>query len=1009
MIKVMNVASLYQAMYGTIDYCKNHIGENIEIIVPDKLSLFMEKFFFEKMNIECSFDVKVSTLNRFSKKNLSIDPSMTISKTGSILLIHKIMNDNIDKLSVLKSKAYSFTYAENIFRTIAQLKASKITAQEMLDFRSSDAQLNDKIQDLALVYSEYENSKAGMLDSSDLFLMSTLTVAKGKENTKLLFVGFDDFTAIEYSIIERLSIASEVVIYNYFTKNNNKHIYNREVVEQLKNIAFINKLPFEMEDMISIADEFRNEFESNIYGIKQQTILCPVDKVSLFSGNNITEEIEHITRDIRKKILLGYRYSDFGVAIYGLENNIGKIKEILEKYEINYYIDSEISLNKSIFYKFLLSVFKYNFNSYNLCHLIDIINSPFFDLDRLAKDKLILRLIDVNFYGKITDRTNLGSDFEDILNRLRMFLSYFDLDKNMKTSEYIKKIKLANENLRFNERLEVLASTNDLQNKIILIKSYKIIFELFDEISKFNSELSISQFMDMYEHVATVVKINNLPLTIDAIKIVDADNTMEIFNNLYIVNMTAENAPSLKYDCGIILDSEIDKLNFSHKLSPAIAHINKLARLRVYNLLSLFEEGLTIAYSGNPSEVVVDMMKKIIVEVDNNKFSLTPNMMLGFGNYEALSEWDYIERICKNNQKNNFISEKIVKNKEFVIKNKDNLQKIKNITTISASRLEEYFACPFKMFLDSNLKIRPRIKSEMQAFDIGNILHNLLYNYYKCDKQVDDLYEFVKSQVYNEIDKDERLKLSADKLLIKNLIDEAMRTIYAMNYIDENSLFKVDKNYLEYDFSKSPLVLSNIKIIGKIDRVDISPNDSGMLRIVDYKTGKTNPTLKELYYGQKLQLFLYSSAMEKIENSKRVVGCFYLPLHNDYTREIGNSYSLNGFYINEENIITKFDKRLLPGVKSDIVNVNMTSAGLARQTIGYKELTSQSMGQLKAYAKKITENAVDEIKSGYIMPNPSGISKPCDYCPYMQVCLKRSIGVDYRSEDSVSLESFKEV
>ena len=35
---------------------------------------------------------------------------------------------------------------------------------------------------------------------------------------------------------------------------------------------------------------------------------------------------------------------------------------------------------------------------------------------------------------------------------------------------------------------------------------------------------------------------------------------MEIFNELYIVNATQENAPSLKNDCGIILDVEIDKL-----------------------------------------------------------------------------------------------------------------------------------------------------------------------------------------------------------------------------------------------------------------------------------------------------------------------------------------------------------------------------------------------------------------------------------------------------------------
>ena len=156
MIKIINTPSLYASLYEAVEFCKNKT-EDIEIIVPDKLALFMEKFLFEKLQISASFNLKVSTLNRYAKRKCVVAKENLISDVGSILLIHKIMNENINNLTALKSKAYSFSYAENIMRTINQFKASKITAEEMENFNSSNIQLQNKILDLALIYKEYEN------------------------------------------------------------------------------------------------------------------------------------------------------------------------------------------------------------------------------------------------------------------------------------------------------------------------------------------------------------------------------------------------------------------------------------------------------------------------------------------------------------------------------------------------------------------------------------------------------------------------------------------------------------------------------------------------------------------------------------------------------------------------------------------------------------------------------------------------------------------------------------
>lgn len=1004
MIKVLNVKSLYSALYGAVEFCKQHKQETIEIIVPDKLSLFMEKFLFEHMNITASFNIKVSTLNRFSKKTCSVDRASQISKVGSILLIYKILNQNLDKLEVMKNKAYSFSYAEVVLKTIEQLKASKIGWEEMKGFSSSDQRLELKIKDLAFIYEEYEKGKAGLLDASDLFLMTTLSVAKGKEGARLLFVGFDDFTAIEYSIIERLALVAEVNVFNYASKEGNKFLYNQEVVSQLRNIAYINELPFQVEDYAVEITQLKEFLENNIYSLQNEKFTLEDEVVKIFSGNNVADEIEFVARDIRTKILDGDKFSSFGVAVFGLENHENKIKEIFNKYDINYYLDSKISLTKSVLYKFFTSVLKYNLDGYALYNIIDIINSEFLLLEKEVKRNIVQQLISLQFRGKVISDINLDID-EDSKNLLVDFMNLVTFEKNIGVCEVVEKFTQLYEQLNFDNVLTEIAN-QDIDNVVLLRKSKDVLFSLFDDMIKFYSDMDLNSFYDILTHVASVVTINNLPLSLDSVKVVDASNSMEVFEELYMIGVTHDNAPLLKHDCGIILDNDIERLSFSHKLSPTIAHINKLSKLRLFNVFMLFEKELTITYSNSPSELIKELTNRLQVNTLEGIKNIVPISKYNFGKYKIISKWDLFDFIHKNNNKikNKLeINEKFVKNKDFSYISKENLNIFNNFNNVSATMLENYFKCPFMAFLSNTLKIKPNMKNEILSLDIGNVLHEIMFKFYQQNKQVGDVYEFCKKEVFKCVDRQERLKLNADSPILINLIGEAVRVVNALNYIDENSEFQ--PKFFEYDFSgDKSLKLKNILVSGKVDRVDVC-ND--MFRVVDYKSGKADASLKELYYGNKLQLFLYSCAMENVLK-KKCVGSFYLPLHNAYTRELGNTYSLKGFYLAEDFVVHAFDKRLEAGMKSDIVNVKLNKSGGVTKTIGYKELDINSLNGLKDYAKTISENAVEEIKSGYIAPSPSDVSKPCEYCPYVHICMKNSNNLQYRQSKKINLDSFKE-
>lgn len=1005
MIRIINTQSLYEGLYKTVEFCKKYKNDDLDIVVPDKLSLFMERFLFEKLNLVSSFNIKVSTLNRFAKKNCFIAKDKQISKVGSILLIYKILNENSVDLEILRNRRYSFEYAEEIFNTITQLKASKISFDEMFMFDSQNEQLTKKIHDLAKIFQLYETYKAGLLDSSDLFLLSSLTVADNRENAKILFVGFDDFTAIEYTIIERLAISCEVNIINYYSKENNRYIYNNQVFDKLRNIAYINELQFDVvnEETNKSEINLKQFLSNNLFGIKNDKFTIKNETVKIYSGKDFRDEIEFVARIIRQKTFNGNQFSSSGVAVFDLQGKEEVIKEIFSKYEINYYIDSKFQLDQSIFYKFLLSLLKFNLEGYSLIHLIDLINSPFYDEKFEIKQMLIEKLSSIKFRGYKLSNIAVDENLIKAREKLQDFINLILIDKNTNISDLIKRLEKINEILRIEEILNEIANKkSEITDKIILNKSKEVVLNLLEDINRYYLDANLETVFDIYSHIASVVNINNLPQTLDAVKVIDANDCMEIFSDLYLVNCRFDNAPSLKFDCGIILDSEIAELNFKNKLSPTIAHINRLKKLELFNTSLMFEKNLTITYSHTMSDLIRELKQRLQVEIEGELIDLPALNDFSFGKYVALSKWDYIEFLSKNNKNHKFFINFYGNVKNFSQISSENKQIYDEMKTISASQLENYFKCPFYYFVYNILKIRPNIENDIQSLDVGNILHELLFVYYKKNKNVGDIYEFCKKQIFKIVDRDERLKINANSPTLINLIDEGVRVINGLNYIDENTLFK--PLYFEFEFSNDKaLHLNEVDLVGKIDRVDYYEN---LMRIVDYKTGKAEAGLKELFYGNKLQLFLYSVAMENVIK-KHTIGGFYLPLHNSYTREIGNSYSLKGFFENDERVVHALDARLQPGDKSDIVNVKMNKDFVASRTLGYKELNNDEMNSLKKYSIELSNNAIKEIKSGYIEPTPSSLSKPCEYCPYAHICMRATNGIKYRQSKKILPSSFK--
>ena len=177
----------------------------------------------------------------------------------------------------------------------------------------------------------------------------------------------------------------------------------------------------------------------------------------------------------------------------------------------------------------------------------------------------------------------------------------------------------------------------------------------------------------------------------------------------------------------------------------------------------------------------------------------------------------------------------------------------------SASSLQKYINCPFVYFSEYvlGLKSEDDLDLEPNGMLKGNLYHNSLEKFLdQPDIKESNIWSFMKDEVnkkYNHwSDLDfiqQQLKTSSLKLQKYIYKDFHMKFTEGRKTIFKELVFECYLNIQSLKFNKKQLDLSDIKLIGKIDRVDI--NDDKVY-ILDYKlsSGKSFGDWKKDYLIQ---------------------------------------------------------------------------------------------------------------------------------------------------------------
>ncbi len=279
---------------------------------------------------------------------------------------------------------------------------------------------------------------------------------------------------------------------------------------------------------------------------------------------------------------------------------------------------------------------------------------------------------------------------------------------------------------------------------------------------------------------------------------------------------------------------------------------------------------------------------------------------------------------------------------------KESLENMKQ-KTYSISQLEKYAGCPFKYFMDQilYLNVVKELEEGITPLEKGTILHEVLFKFY-IDRRSNGLPPLVdcseaeyqeavaklitlteeklnslpETDLFTFLEKELILGTSASRGIVHEFLDnERNRKLEVAPSFFEVPIGKRIGDRQNTDnllYSEEAVQVGNVKIRGKVDRIDTGNN---YFTVIDYKTGSSVPNIDDIRSGLSLQLPVYLYVIETLFSKKfqkelsPAAGLYYVltsPVKEELgvsNKELdGKAFNLNkrrkGFVDNEEELTT---------------------------------------------------------------------------------------------------------
>ena len=986
-----------------------------------------------------TFNCEITTLNRFLRKFVNIDK--VCSKHTQALIVKKILAREEQNLKIFKSLS-GYSVAGAIAELISQLKSARVTPESLKNSATGfSGVFKNKIEDISLIFACYEQylKENELLDVNNKF--SLLVDALYKADLSGYRIIVSGFQAVTAQTAQAFSIMAQKAKSIDFICLGGERIYTNEVY------AFAKGLGLNERQSKRVNHE-RYRLLDNLYQEEQKEGLYS-DKIRIFEYGDHSEEITSVAEEIKKKVIDGARYKDFMLVCADYESNKSLIKKILSDYDIPYFVEENYLMSDHPLVRAVAKFVEVFSRSFDMDEYKKYIRMTALFPDRDLVDAYLVHL-DKFAYSERAIKNPLEENEQEFENFRALSLS-FSLPQKAVASRFVDASLQMLEKLGVENNLKLIAqkleNEKELETAEFIKVGYQKTVELLQEIKSVlgADEITSSEFKSIFLSGASYMEFAVIPQRDDRVYLGDFSSCKYRFaDHLFVIGLNAD-YPHAMADTAIFNDTDLKRLEkIKLVIDPKLEIVNKRSKEDLCVTLAGFEKSLTVSYSifnsqGEeklPCEAIAyierafsdktsslkpikkNIYKRIIKKrgTPEQKEGLIADKYLtervAIKNFAtAISDFkfsngedEFSSYYFAQKDKSELVDKLLdIANAKLTLKTQGLGELFFKDGKVSVSTVEKYFSCPFANFLSNGLKLKEDENGEVKVFEFGNLLHSV------CEKFIDLLIKGVISSVEEVEILAEQLietllcqpeyakykKRAQNRKIFELLIAEAKKVLTRL-YLDTlKTDFKPKFVELEFGFDRSKkkgikLEASSGKyeVRGKIDRVDTCGN---LVRIIDYKSGRTKETAgtssvefeseRFLYTGKKLQLYLYLNLF--LDEGMLPSGVYYSPIKDEYKKEDEKEgISLQGKTVSEPEILAKTDREITEEGKSEIIGsiYSRTKGKFSEKTC----ITSSRLISYAKYARALTAKAVDEIKGGESIVSPT--EGACEYCSYKGIC-----------------------
>ena len=886
------------------------------------------------------------------------------------------------------------TFQGNFFKAISLLESSRVFPSDIESEKFALSSTKNKFHDIMLVYQEYLALLGDRLDPALLFekLLQKNDLEKILADKKIYLAQFDSFTSQMYEVIKLLALKSnELSASIAFSQSiGNGYIYESDIEKKFKAIAKENNIQIEVKVGKLEKSKSQKAILHNLFSCQLETSKDngAFKSIKAYSKR---DEIEFVARGISALAKKGEKFSAFALALSDIQKYKADIEEVFGKFNIRQFIDYSQNAFDTVVARALIGLFNVSIQNFSREAVIGFLTNPL-----IARFENCQPMIEEILKKNLDGRWKY-SRFFDFSSPLMRLVKNFDEAKT--NAEMFAQVRCFLEAINVS-REEFLAQLNEkglYQEESIERQGYDQLLEAIDLIAK-NSEsgrCDKREFVKELELILSSKELSSVPSLVDAVMIGDCtDSFFEKRKFLFVLG--GQDLPKVIGDNAILSDREIENPIYHKVVEPTSRMINRRNRFALFNLLSEGWQKIYISYlalgdDGKPA--AEPSYIKQLNEIFEEKTLLIQKA------FALKTDDDWANFFGAESNLEGFLLEKQEKTAQTLGENPD---RNKNLFFgkgyFSVTQLETFFSCPFKHFAKYGLKLSEKESFAFDARDSGNICHKAveLFVGQFLGKDFQEEYGMIESFLEQNFDKiieeagaKEKLELLSEQEGMKRFLAFQIKTILKNVCLEmQNSFFK--PVLLE---EKVESELGGLKFAGKIDRIDEAGD---FFRIIDYKTGKPKSLLKDLYYGDKLQLFLYSLvAGQRLH--KTCGGVFYFDCRFNYEESESGKAILKGLAENDDENLKQFDKNIFENGKSVILPLAISKT--KNKTFTGRAIAKKPLSFYQQYALKIATKALDVIKEGFTEAKPDENS--CRNCIYGALC-------GYRKEQGERIKKFSE-